>query len=73
MRWWNEVDPEYSTWRVLGRKNAELDPHTAEEACYSVCTLCGARLYVVLRFEDVTPVAVLAIGREEEWPFDYWK
>lgn len=73
MRWWSEADPEYSTWRILGRKDAELDPVSAEEACYSACTLCGARLYVVLRFRDVAPIAVLAIGPEDEWPSDYWK
>ena len=73
MRWWNEADSEYPTWRVLGRKDAQLDSRFAEEACYSECTLCGARLYVILRFQDVTPRVVLGLGPEEEWPPDYWK
>lgn len=73
MRWWSESDPEYSTWRVLGRRDADVEPDSAEEACYSVCTLCGARLYVVLRFRDLTPIAVLAIGQEDKWPLGYWR
>ena len=73
MRWWRVDDPDYPTWRVQGRKGAPLQDDAAEEACHSVCTLCGARLYVILRFEDLTPRAVLGLGPEEQWPADYGK
>lgn len=73
MRWWDQADPEYPTWRVLGRIDAKFDPRSAEEACYSQCSLCGARLYVILRFQDITPKVVLGLGPEADWPTDYWK
>ena len=73
MRWWDDSDPEYPMWRVLGRKDSQLDSRSADEACYAECTLCGARLYVILLFQDLTPQAVLGIGPEEQWPSEYWK
>ncbi|MEY4806533.1 MAG: hypothetical protein RLZZ206_922 [Cyanobacteriota bacterium] len=73
MRWWDEGDSEYQKWRVLGRKDGQLGTRIAEEACYSECTLCSARLYAILRFQDITPSAVLGIGPEKEWPSDYWR
>jgi hypothetical protein len=73
MFWWDESDSKYSAWQILGRRDGQLDPRSAEEACYSECTLCRARLYVILGFQDVTPSAVLGIGPEEEWPPEYWK
>lgn len=73
MRWWGEEHSEYQSWRVLGRKDAQLESRFAEEACYSECLLCGAELYVVLRFENVTPMCVLGLGPKEEWPHEYWK
>jgi len=73
MRWWRKTDPEYPAWRHEGRIRGELAPDCAEEACYSECTRCEARLCVVLGFRDVTPVAVLGIHVESDWPSDYWK
>lgn len=73
MRWWGEEDSNYQSWRVLGRKDAQLESHFAEEACYSECLLCGAELYVVLRFENVIPICVLGLGPKEDWPHEYWK
>lgn len=73
MRWWEETHPDYATWRVMGHRSPRPDSSHDEEACYSECTLCGARLYVVLRFHEASPIAVLGVGLEDEWPSDYWK
>ncbi len=45
-------------------------PETCEESCCSRCEACGASLCVALRFVDLTPVAVLSISVDGEYPND---
>lgn len=43
----------------------------AREACYAKCQSCKAELYAVLQFSEFTPVKILDIGFETEWPEGY--
>lgn len=73
MAWWDRADSRFDEWRVNGRKDGVYpSPLVDEEACYSDCTACKRELYVVLRFADVTPEAVVAIGESASWPSDYF-
>jgi hypothetical protein len=72
MWWWADDDSRYPSWRVLGRSDID-DPEYDEEACYSTCRKCDARLCVVLRFRKVVPEAIALVVKEEEWPEQYPK
>jgi hypothetical protein len=70
MPWFPEGHPEYETWCFEG------DPWTVEdarEACYSTCQKCHAELYAVIQFSHFTPVRVLEIGFQKNWPKGYHK
>jgi hypothetical protein len=72
MRWCPEDDPDFPTWRVGGRRDGS-DPSWDEEACYVTCEACHAALCVVIRFEQLVPVAAVHVSREADWPERYWK
>jgi hypothetical protein len=73
MAWWPRADERFGSWK--GGRWIHTDPSSSmdQEACYATCSLCGTDLYVIIRFEEHTPVDVIAIGREEEWPDGYLK
>jgi hypothetical protein len=74
MAWWPPTDPRFPEWRVNGRRDdPSADPTTDFECCYSECGHCRTELYAVVKFVDVTPTEVLDVGREADWPADFWK
>jgi hypothetical protein len=71
MAWWPKDRPEYAGWRCVGEPNQESE--CALEACYAFCNYCKGDLYAVIQFKALTPVRVIAIGPESEWPSIYSK
>lgn len=68
MPWYPEGHPEYDTWCFEG------DPWTVEdarEACYSTCQKCQEDLFAVIQFSNFTPIKLLDVGLEENWPKEY--
>jgi hypothetical protein len=58
MFWWNISDPRYVEWmQTNSAGNKEL-----AECCYSECSNCHADLYVVINFEECTPVSIKEVG-----------
>ncbi len=72
MAWWNEDDPRWSSWKEGGQCVVNRTD-SVRECCYTKCPVCGARLYAVIQFDQATPVAVLDVGPEENWPDEYKK
>lgn len=72
MAWWPRNSPRHSEWIESNTKNKHgYDANT--ECCYSDCLNCGAELFVVIRFSECTPVEVLNLGLEVNWPEEYFK
>lgn len=68
MRWWPPGDSRFAEWKAGAHKS---DGNFAEECCYSDCLRCGADLYTVIRFSDVKPEEVTAVGTVADWPPAY--
>lgn len=66
--WFPRGHRKYNTWHHRGDTWKEDD---AREACYSTCQSCNAKLYAVIKFVNFTPVKVLDIGLESNWPEGY--
>src|ERR1051325_3408551 len=66
MAWYFEGHKLFPQWRDGGDPGQPSD--SAVEACYSNCQTCGADLYTVVRFENLTPTQVIELGPGREWP-----
>ncbi len=73
MAWWPRDHDEFDGWRANRMQAAPEGSSFDEEACYASCQSCGAALFAVVRFHEVTPEQVLAIGAEANWPDGYLK
>jgi hypothetical protein len=69
MAWWPPSDRRFSAWSEYGQPGQP--PGEALEACYSECRRCRADVFAVIRFRDLVPTEVLAVGAEAEWPQGY--
>ena len=67
MRWFPQGSPEFNTWREDGMA-VEAGDGKLQEACYSHCRAHDDALYAVIEYVDVTPVRLVAIGPENDWP-----
>jgi hypothetical protein len=65
MRWWLPSDPRFSEWT---KGAPDMSDGVVEECCYSDCGRCAAKLYAVIRFRELSPEQVVALGKEDEWP-----
>ena len=72
MGWWPSTFPKYSEWYEGNSKN-KRGYGASTECCYSECLNCGAELFVVIRFNECTPVEVSKLGLEANWPEEYFK
>jgi hypothetical protein len=72
MAWWPSTFPRYSEW-IQSNSNNKDRYLARSECCYSECLNCGAELFVVIRFNDCSPVEVLSLGLEVNWPEGYFK
>jgi hypothetical protein len=64
MAWWPAGHAKFAQWR-----NAfSASDGTAVEACTGECESCRADLFGVIRFADVTPIALEAVGLDADWP-----
>jgi hypothetical protein len=74
MAWWPKSNPEGDSWAITNSVAKESQQaETFDECCYASCTNCNSKLYVIVRFRDVTPVEILDIGKEENWPKSFLK
>ena len=72
MRWWPEQHPRFSEWKNEGFPNrSERRGDECEEACYARCEACGAKLCAVIEFRRMSPVRILKLGLEDDWPDGY--
>jgi myo-inositol catabolism protein IolC len=70
MRWWKINNVHWKPWAEIDGSIREEDSFI-KECCYSTCCNCNADLYSIIAFEDITPVKVVDVGMEENWPADY--
>jgi len=70
MRWFPASDPRVNSEEKPIFPAGQPEDH---EACYSDCTNCGANLCVVIRFQGLTPIQVLHVSLESDWPTGYLK
>jgi hypothetical protein len=74
MNWWSKSDHRFNNWKVNGMiKPNETNSEIDQECCYSECLNCKSNLYVVIRFKLNCPIEILDIGKEQEWPINYYK
>ncbi len=74
MLWWGEGDARHSKWRVDGKAFGDSDDASIDyEACHSTCPVCKAYLCAVIKFERNTPVELLRLCEEAEWPEEYYR
>ncbi len=74
MNWWKKSDERYLTWRGNGRVHPPITDEQIDEDCtIGECSNCHAELYVIIQFEDLTPMKVIGYGLESEWPKNYVK
>jgi glycogen debranching enzyme len=74
MKWWPKDSERYKEWHSeTNSKVAVVNNSSCEECCYSECQNCHSELFVVFEFKDCIPLRVLKIGREYEWPADFFK
>lgn len=71
MVWWSKSDPNYNDWCDEYSIKETNFVESCKEACYVACPNCGTDLYVVVLFEDITPVKVLSVGLEKNWPDEF--
>ena len=64
---WFADDPE--TW--ITYDEFKIAENKAQEGCYSSCESCKVEIYVLLEFENITPVKVIEIGPQESMPNKY--
>lgn len=74
MRWWLPAHFRYASWRdgnKIDKKN--LAENEELECCYTKCNECLSELYSIIRFVDVSPVEIMDIGFESDWPVSYYR
>ncbi len=64
MHWFESTDKRYLLWHEYYL----VEENVAREACYSECKSCNAEIYVMIQFEDITPVKVIEIGLIQDMP-----
>jgi hypothetical protein len=64
---WFEDDTD--SWYVYDEY--KVGKNEAQEACHSTCQSCGADIYTLIYFENITPTKVLKIGLEKDMPEKY--
>ena len=72
MPWWNSEHPRHNEWSQsnLIDEDTVISP---TECCYSECKNCESELYTVILFNSCIPEVVLAIGKVENWPAEYYQ
>jgi hypothetical protein len=58
LRWWPRGSEQYNRSRNRG-----VDTSHDEEACHASCADCGASLFVVIAFDETTPVRVIRVTK----------
>jgi hypothetical protein len=73
MWWWEKSDSRYKQWQEGDDrlyKNFTINDD-ASECCYSSCSLCSKNLYAIIKFVACTPMKLIKLGLENDWPEDY--
>jgi hypothetical protein len=71
MAWWPRTDRRWPSWTEENRAPSEGQEGVVRECCYANCETCGAELYAVIEFRDLTVVRIVDVGIESLWPADY--
>ena len=71
MAWWPRDHARHGAWSEHAVHADDGDLEAYEEACLATCNCCTADLYVIVRFRETVPEAVLAVGLASEWPDGY--
>lgn len=70
MRWWPEEHKKFLEWIDDSACKIEDTFLIAE---YSKCNDCQGELYAIVEFRDRKIIALKSVGKESEWPKDFWK
>jgi len=84
MKWWSRSHPSNRDWKNgnlkvkhqfsnLNETPAFQDSSKNEvtECCYANCSVCNVELYAIIGFRDCSPIQVLQVGFEDDWPESY--
>jgi hypothetical protein len=71
MPWWPPDHPEYVDWRDERGWVVIVSPSEVRECCRADCRRCDAELFAVIRFVDLVPTAVEAVGYDRNWPAEF--
>ena len=72
MAWWEKTDHKYPEW-VQSNSDNKKSGDVLSECCYSNCLNCEAELFVVIKFNNCSPMKILEVGLESDWPEGYLK
>lgn len=70
IRWFKPSDFRFGQLALEGIQD-DSDPGLVREYCYSRCKQCGAELFALLAYRDLTILAVLQLGLEKDIPDQY--
>lgn len=71
MRWWEKSDTRWSNW-INENETLKIEENIVKECCYAQCSN-SHDLYAIIVFKDLTPVDIIEIGFEKNWPNDFLK
>ena len=62
MKWWDKSDDRYDTWKTTaGTVRPSPGNEDVVERCDADCPACGAELFALIGFRDITPANVLGL------------
>lgn len=74
MLWWSDGDSRQPSWRVDGKASfGKDDPSIDYEACHCSCPNCKSSLCAVIKFQRNTPLELVELRSEAEWPEEYYR
>jgi hypothetical protein len=74
MRWWKPGNTRFDRWKTGNSKDLTwLATTEGWECCYTDCKAYQAALCVVVQFVNAVSVAILEMGRGDQWPQTYLK
>ena len=71
--WWPADHPQFVDWRDVRGSVVLVAASEVRECCRADCRRCDAELFAVIRFVDLVPTAVEAVGYDRNWPAEFLK
>jgi hypothetical protein len=71
MPWWPPGSVDDADWRDERGSVIVVGPSEVRECCRADCRRCDAELFAVVRFVDLVPTSVEAVGYDRNWPPEF--